>query len=1027
MIRELFPRFSLDIVRVTVPYPGADPDEIEESICRKLEEALEGLEDVKRVLTSAKEGVGTAMIECSERADVLDVRDEVKSRVDSIISFPVDAERPIVKDLKFPAEVCNLALWGDVPDYQLKEQARKIKDEILSFGGITQVEINGDREYEISIEVSENKLRQYGLSFSDVSRVVSLNSVTRSGGTIRTDKENFRIRTKGRKYLAKEYNEIPVLTQTNGSVVRLFQVADIYDSYDEDIEHSALFNGKPSVSIKILKANDEDSITISKIVDEYLRVKNKQLPASLKITKWRDMSRYIEDRLDTLISNGKLGFLLIFFTLWIFLDFRLSFWVSAGVLISIAGGIGIMWALGQTLNMLTLFALIMMLGLIVDDAIVVGESIYVHRLRGDDSIQAATNGTHEVMWPVISAVITTIVAFIPLYFVGGIMGKFISQIPTPVIAALVVSLIESLFILPVHLRHLPAIKNEVKQGLIGLPAKFRLKISGGLDSFITNVYGPAIDHLLHWRYVTIAVSVSVVLLIIGLFQGGLIKLIVFPQSDNDFLRVAVELEAGTPIEYTREIANELLVAWNTVEARYVKKRGKKISKAIFTLMGSSIDPKASVGSNSFEITVEMEPAETRNIFYKKLVHEWQAEVGDIPKVVSTSFGTFEEGPPGKPVEVRFLSNDQNTLLKAGNKLIAKLKSFEGLFDIKMDYRPGKTEFQVTLRDGAEQLGFDIETVANHLQSGFFGNETTRVQRGQDDVRVKVRYPRYNGRNSFLSFENLRIRSRLGNEVPLLSIAKINIVEGQTQINRIDKKRSLTVSADLDTGKANSREVIAALNADFLLELLEEYPGLSYTTEGKAQESRESLQSLKTGFPLAVLAIFMIIATVFRSYVQPLIIMVTIPFGQVGAVFGHMIFNEPISMMSMFGMVALTGIVVNDAIVLIEAANSRLGQGMPLHTALCEAGKRRFRAIFLTTVTTFIGLTPIIFEKSLQAKFLIPMAISIAFGVLFATLVTLILVPCVMMVISDLRRILYYIWFQEWRDRESLEPRAIRGD
>jgi len=430
-----------------------------------------------------------------------------------------------------------------------------------------------------------------------------------------------------------------------------------------------------------------------------------------------------------------------------------------------------------------------------------------------------------------------------------------------------------------------------------------------------------------------------------------------------------------------------------------------------------------MGANSFEITVEMEPSETRGIHYQELALKWQTAVGEIPRSVSVSFGTFDEGPPGSPVEVRFMSDDQRLLQRAGNQLIEKLKTFNGLFDIKMDHQPGKTEYQVNLKPGAEQLGFDVDVIATHLQNGFFGDESIRIQRGQDDVRVKVRYPRYNGRESFIKFENLRIKNSLGHEVPLQSIASVTIVEGQVELTRLNKKRTLTVSADLDTSRANAEEVMAELKSEFLPALLKEYPDLSYTAEGQAKESRESLNSLKVGFPLAVIGIFMIIATVFRSYIQPLIIMVTIPFGQVGAVLGHMLFSEPISMMSMFGMVALTGIVVNDAIVLIEAANTRLGQGMSLHKALCEAGKRRFRAIFLTTITTFIGLTPIIFEKSLQAKFLIPMAISIAFGVAFATLVTLILVPCVMMVISDARRVLHYIWFLEWRDRESLEPRA----
>ncbi len=1098
MVRETFPRFSLDVITVTVSYPGADPEEIEEGICLKLEEALEGIEGVKKITTTASEGSGTAVIECKENANLYEVKDEVKTLVDGITTFPVDAENPIVTEVKFRGDVVTIAIWGDLPERQLKEVARKLEQDLLKMPGVSQTSISGIRDYQISIEISEEKLRKYGISFNDISNAVKKNGLNLPAGTIRTGVEDFRIRAMGRKYKAKDYRDIPVIVRTDGTVITLEQIADIRDVFDEDSEVIALFNGKPTVALNVFKTEEEDAIKISKQVDKFLAEKRAELPKSIQLTKFKDRSKLVTDRLTLLINNGKIGLLLVFLSLWIFLDLRLSFWVTMGIPISLAGALALMAATGQTINMLSMFGLIMVLGLIVDDAIVVGESIYSYRQKGESAFMAAVNGTSEVALPVIAAVTTTVVAFIPLYFIGGVMGKFIRVIPTPVVASLSVSLVEGLFILPIHLRHLPIPKELPKFKFIELPKVFikyfynpqpepetaatlpepekpasgirrifgtvskpvmavlrfpsfvRSCVASGLEYFIEHIYGPFIDRVLHWRYVCLSMAVTVLLIIAGLVSGGIIKFVLIPEADDDFIRCKIEMPAGTPIEHTKAAAQQVLNGWYKVEKKFKIKEtqnstitkvinflkwatggkvvnaedsDKPFTKAIYTIIGGSLDWREGSGNPSkVEVSIELLPAEERNIFCMDLIHAWEKETGKIPGSLATSFQKFRHGPGGSPIEIKLLGNDHKQLITAADELVEKLSSIEGVFDAQTDYRPGKREFSFKIKPEAYHLGLSLDDIARHIKGGFYGDEALRIQRGRDDVKVKIRYPEKKGRNSIEYFEKLRIKTPRGFQVPFKSVADLTLTEGQSQILREHRNRAVTVTADVNNKLANAREILTDLEANFMPQMLNKYD-ISYSTEGQSQETRDSLSSLFIGFPLALFGIFFIIASMFRSYIQPLVIMTTIPFGLIGAVIGHLIFGFPLTLLSMFGMVALAGIVVNDAIVLIEGVNTRLEEGMPLFVALREGGKRRFRAILLTTLTTFSGLMPLILEKSMQAQFLIPMAISIAFGVLFATVLTLVLIPCLMAILNDLRRFIYLLWHFKMPSREQMEPRS----
>ncbi len=1025
MIREVFPRFSLDLISVSVPYPGADPDEIEEGICLKLEEALEGIEGIKKINTIASEGLGQALVECQENAVLNQVKDDVVTQVDTITTFPEEAEKPVIREIKFRGDVMGIAVWGDLPEHQLRDLAQEIKDELLALKGISQVTISGSRDYEISIDLSEEKLRQFGLTFSQVSAIVARSSLNLPAGLIRTETEELRLRTQSRGYTATEYQALPVISRPDGTMIRLMDIATVRDSFDEDVQVSATFNGKTSLSVDVFKTEEEDAIRISKTIFAYLDGKRRQLPPNVHLTPWRDNSRFVQGRLNTLVSNGRIGLLLVFLSLWFFLDLRLSFWVTMGIPISLAGGLALMGAAGESLNMLSLFGLIMVLGLIVDDAIVVGEAIYVHRNQGEDGVSSAVAGACEVAWPVVAAVATTIVAFLPLFFVGGIMGKFIGHIPIPVVAALSVSLAEALLILPVHLRHLPELRREPR-GVMQLPLRFRRRVGASLEWVVERLYGPAMDVILRWRYAAMAMAVSVLLVTVGLVQGGVIKYIIFPEADSDFLLVRVELPSGTPLSETRAVSRQLLEAWSRVEQEVGLPDGRALAVAQYAIFGGSLDERRTAGGdNTLEIYVELLPSEQRHIYYRSLARMWQRQCGPIVNAVATEFDTPERGPGGKPLEVMLLAKDQEQLLDAATELKTRMESLLGVYDVQMDYRPGKREYRVSLRPEARPLGLTVADLAQQLRQGFYGDEVLRLQRGRDEVKVKIRYPLKGGRDSIGYFENLRVRTPLGKEVPIGSVARVEVVEGYTTIRRQQGRRTITVSGNVDRQLANAAEIMADLTASFLPGLAARHPGLGYSTEGQAQQTQESLSSLKIGFPLAMLGIYLILATIFHSYVQPVVIMVTIPFGLIGATFGHLLFGKPLTMMSLFGMVALAGIVVNDAIVLIEAVNTRLGAGMPFFDAMREGGKRRFRAIFLTTLTTFAGLTPIILEKSMQAQFLIPMAIAIAFGVAFATLLTLIVIPCILAAVNDLRRLLWFVWHRQWPSREQVEPGVRR--
>jgi len=1026
MIRETFPEFSLDMVIVSAPYPGADPEEVEEGISRKIEEAIEGVEGIKLYTTESRENQGSANIEVKENYAVNEVLDDVRTKINAISTFPVDAEKPVIYELTLKDPVIMLYLSGDMSERRLKEWSEQLKDEIQQLPPVSQVGIFGTREYEIGIEVSKQRLREYGLSFDQVTDAVRRSNLNLAGGTIRTKGEEIRIRTMGRKYSGPELSSIVVLATPKGDVITLDRVAQIVDGFSED-PIDATINGDPSVMLIVYKTKEEDSLAISKAVQKFVDAKNDILPAGANLKVLYDNTNMLRDRINLLLKNGIIGLSIVFALLWMFLNLRLSFWGGMGIPISIAGALAIVWALGGTINMISLFGFIMVLGVIVDDAIVVGEAIYVHRKSGKPPLQAAVDGVCEVGMPVVAAVVTTIVAFIPLAYVGGIMGKFISILPVVVISCLAVSLVECLILLPAHLSHLPDLNAE-EQNMSKLQRRIDVVhriTSRGLEWFVKNMYYPFLRHALNWRYVSLCTAIAVLMITVGLVRGGIIKFQVFPSIDGFIMTSQVEFPAGTPPAVTRSALDQVEGALLRLAEKSQTKSGEPLLEDRLTLVGGTLSDIPSYGPQYGAVQAILLPSERRGIHVDDLMVAWEKEVGRISGVKSLTFEGLSAGPPGAPIEVWLQGNDMDHILAAADDLMARLSKFEGVYQIRSDFPPGKNEMRLTLKPEARALGLTVNDLARQVYAGYYGDEAVRLQRGRDDIRVKVRYTA-DERSRMSDLERVRIRTPEGHEVPLFSVAEVSLSPGFSTITRTDGLRRVTVSADVDTNKANANEIFAALIKNFFPALKDNYPDVRVALQGEQKKMRESFSSLYVGFPLAVLGIFIIVATMFRSYAQPFVILFTIPFGIIGSIWGHLLLGYDLSIMSIFGMVALTGVVVNDAIVLIERINENFAEGLPFFEAIRTGGVRRFRAIFLTSLSTVGGLAPMIMETNMQAKFLIPMALSLASGVAFATVLTLVLIPSLLVILSDFRRLVFRYKYGHWpTSREEVEPARTR--
>ncbi len=1027
--REMFPDFELEVVMVSVPYPGATPEDVEEGICQKIEEAVRSLEGIKQVTSIAQESAGYVLIEL--RSDVRDVQKvlaEIDREVDRISTFPQRAEDPQVQQITFRSAAIRVGIIGpeaDVRDVaaelRLREVAESVRDDLLQLPAVSSASIMGGRPYQIDVEIPEATLRSYGLTLDQVAAILRARNVELPGGNLKSENQEVLLRAKNKGRTGDEISRLPLITQPGGVVLTVGDLGEVRDAF-EDVATTSEINGQPAMVVNVERTKSEDLLAMVNAVNDY--VARTELPEGYRFAIWNDTSVEVRGRLDLLISNGYQGLILVFLVLTLFMDMRLAFWVALGIPISIFGAaVALAWG-GQTLNMLSLFSFLIALGIVVDDAIVVGENIYAHREMGKRYLQAAIDGASEVMPAVAASVTTTIIAFAPMFFVSGVMGKFMAVMPFAVIAMLVISLLESIFVLPCHLGHshtgffrlISILVYPLRP--IGLLLDFaNRRVTVGLDRFINRVYTPALRFSLAYPLIPIAVAVAMFMSTVGLVRGGIVPTILFPKTDNNLLQATVVFPDGTSStltdaatrrieeairEVSREVAQERSLATGVpIEEAYPNGDSGVLGPVVLTYREvgsiSATDGVAaggtSSGSHVGQVFVELFDTEIRDIHSDRLTERWRAKVGEISGVERVTFGTVGFGPGGKAIEFKLLAPGHHTeaLEAATEKVKAKLREYDGVYDIADDSSPGKWEFQFAVKDNAKSTGVTETDLGETVRNAYFGAEVMRLQRGRHEVKLMVRYPEEE-RSSLVNFREIRVRDAEGIDRPVDEIAEVDLNRGFSEINRLDQRRSVTITADVDEATANADLITQNLQNQFLPQLLKEYPELSVKWQGQREQSQESVGSLLIGFAVAIVAMFVLLVLQFKSYIQPALILAIIPFGLIGAIWGHALLGLPLTLFSMFGLVALAGVVVNDSIVLIDFINTRIQAGVPLEDALLESGPRRFRPILLTSLTTIAGLAPLMLEKSFQAQLLIPMAASLAFGLTLTTILVLILIP-----------------------------------
>ncbi len=987
--QEVFPGTESDIVQVGVSYPGASPEEVEQGIILVIEEAVRGLDGVHEVSSTSAEGGGNVTVELLEGQDLQKLADDVKSEIDRVGTFPVDAEEPEVSIVSRRRNVIDLILFGDADESSLHEMGEAVRDQLLSDPDITQVELEGVRPLEISVEIPQENLRRYSLTLSEVADRLRRASVDLPGGGIKTTSGEILLRVKERRDYGEQFARIPIITAPDGTRVLLEDIAVIDDSYEESDSY-ANFNGKPAVFLDVYRIGSQTPIQVADAVFKQLEIIKSTLPEGIGITILRDRAEIFRQRAELLLKNGAFGIVLVLLILGIFLELRLAFWVMMGIPISFLGSLLFFPVLGISINMITLFAFIMAVGIVVDDAVIVGENVYYYYQEGDDLLTASIRGAREIATPVTFSILTNVVAFMPLLFIPGVMGKIFRMIPLVVCTAFLISLFESLFILPAHLAN----RRERKLGRYrGWLSARQQAFSAGFTRWIRNRFGPFLDGALSRRYLIVALATAVLIFFLAYVGSGRLGMGLFPKVESDFARASATLPYGSPVEKTEAVAKKMYDA----ARRVVEEAGSdELVTGIYTRVGRR-------GSHNLFMTVYLADPEIRDeiMTTREFTKYWREETGNIPGVENLNFRSDFGGPGhASGITVELSHRDSKILEEASSKLAGELAGYSLVKDIDDGYQRGKEQLDFSLKPGGKALGLTAQDVARQIRSAFFGSRVLRQQRGRNELTVTVRLPREE-RISEYNIQELVMKTPAGAFVPLRDVVDFTRDRAFTTIARRNGRRVVQVTADVND-RSRAGEIESALSEVELPKLMSIYPGLQYSFEGRAADTRESMQSLKIGFTLAMILIFTMLAVPFKSYTQPLIIMSSIPFGIIGAVLGHMIMGYSLSVVSMFGIVALSGVVVNDSLILIDFANKRIrDRGMSVHDAVLDAAIQRFRPIMLTTATTFGGLAPMMFERALQARFMIPMAISLGFGILFATVITLLLVPCLYMVIEDL--------------------------
>lgn len=993
--KELIPNISLDMISISVAYPGASPEEIEKSVCVRIEEAIFDIEGIRKLTTRASDGACNIVADIEAAYATRNVMDEVRSRIDAITTFPENVERPVIRDISIKSSVAHVIVSGNTDEFTLKEIAESVRDELTELPEITQVEIVNARKFELNIELSEHRMHEYQMSFDEVASAIRNASLDLPAGKIDTHSGDVLLRTEGQAYWASEYQDVVLRAQQDGQQIRLSDVANVVDGFEE-LSFQGRFNSHPGVLITVYRLGNQNILEISDQVKNYLEEKRARLPEEVSLDIWQDKSDYFKSRMNLLIRNALTGLTLVFLILVLFLRLRLAFWVSMGIPISFMGAFWLLPHVDGSINMISMFGFILVLGIVVDDAIVVGENIHKFHRKGQMGVPGAIAGAQDVAVPVVFAVLTSVVAFMPILFLPGADGRLWMVIPQVVIITLLFSLAECLFVLPAHL-------STIQKPSSGkyFYTRVQKRFSDWLENFIESVYQPFLLKVLRWRYLTLSFFVAAFLVFVTVVYAGWIHLLFFPKVEGDIAIASVSFAQGTSIEKTEQAVERIEAAAQQInEALRVQKGEKQIENIVATIGLQVISRSGRQGDHVGEVSLSLKAAEQRKIEAAEIIRLWREAVGEIPGATQLSFqSTLRDSGPDISIELTGAGTE--SLIQASTALKRQLQSYTGVYDIQDTHEAGKKEIRLVLKPLAHHLGVNTQILARQVRQAFFGEEVQRIQRGRDDVRVFVRYPR-DQRASLYFLESMFIRLADGTEIPLSEVANLHFTSSPTEILRIDRKRVVTVSARVDESLAVPSQINTSLREDFLNTLSQNYPSVSWSKSGSQKNQDELIEAMINGFVLALIGIYALMAIPFRSYTQPLMVMSAIPFGLIGAILGHVLLGLDISLLSLSGMIAVAGVVVNDNLVLVDYINRKRKQGVELIQAIHEAGAVRFRPIILTSITTFAGLTPLMLERSVQAQFLIPMAVSLAFGVLFATVVTLLLVPASYFILEDIR-------------------------
>ncbi|AXQ13428.1 acriflavin resistance protein [Shewanella algae] len=1003
--KEVFPSFELNYLRISVAYPGAAPQEIEEGITIKIEEAIQDISGIKKVTSVASEGVGSVTIEVEDGYDAKEVLDEAKLRVDAIATFPANIEKPDIYRIKPENNVIWVSVYGDMTLHDMKELAKEIRDEITNLPAVTRAEVTGVRDYEIGIEVSEDKLREYGLTFTQVAQAVQNTSIDLPGGSIRAQDGDILLRTKGQAYTGDDFANIVVSTRADGSRVMLPMVAEIKDDFEERLEYTR-FDGMPAAIIEITSIDDQNALAIADQVKGFIAERQATLPSGAKLDYWGDLTHYLKGRLNMMLSNMFMGALLVFIILALFLDLKLAFWVMLGLPVCFLGAMALMpmEPFGLSINMLTLFAFILVLGIVVDDAIVIGESAHTEVERHGHSITNVIRGAKKVAMPATFGVLTTIAAFIPMLMVPGPMGIIWKSIGMIVILCLAFSLVESKFILPAHLAHMKPSNPNPNPGPFG---RFKRAFNEKVQHFIHHSYRNFMERMIPHRYTLVAGFIGVLILSVAMVTSGKVRWVFFPDIPSDFIQVNLEMDEGSSELNTLDVVQKIENALYTMNQQMESEIGYPVVKHSFINMSSR---------TSAFIFAELTKGEDRDVDGVTIAEAWRKQLPDLVAVKKLNINA-STNDAGGDISFRFTSTDLEQLSAAAKELKQKLASYEGVYDIADNFSSGSHEIRLKIRPEAEALGLTLSDLARQVRYGFYGYEAQRILRNKEEVKVMVRYP-LEQRRTIGHLENMMIRTPNGMAVPFSTVAELELGESYSSITRVDGRRAITVTANANKDKVEPSKVVQEIQEKFMPELERKYPHISASLDGASQDEQAAMVGLLQGFFFAIFTIYALMAIPLKSYSQPLIIMSVIPFGMIGALFGHFILGLSMSILSLCGIVALAGVVVNDSLILVDFVNRAREQGQSVVKAAIDSGCYRFRAIILTSLTTFVGLVPIIMERSLQAQIVIPMATSLAFGILFSTLVTLILVPMLYIILDDLShksRAFYHWW---WRPKEA---------